>query len=67
MSPHFGITTIWGSSAMLSGQLPADVSGAAALKILRAYSTIGTEAGNPYRCAKYGYCVRTMQLTDVCG
>ena len=20
-----------------------------------------------YRCAKYGYCVRTMQLTDVCG
>ena len=20
-----------------------------------------------YHCAKYGYCVRTMQLTDVCG
>ena len=37
-------------------------------KNLRAYSTTGPKPVIPaYRCAKYGYCVRTMQLTDVCG
>ena len=37
-------------------------------KNLRAYITTGPKPVIPaYRCAKYGYCVRTMQLTAVCG